>query len=1317
MAPINGQGVSIRPMRLKVLYTFDDQNKTNCLARGQDVLQIQTVAISEMITIGVLDLKACIKAVVQCSPELVNRLGQDYTVYAYDYSEHDNPLVGQGMLSKALATDSPCLNAPAQQSAKLITGRVCKNILGIFNNGVPETLEVKLRLVPVHIAIQTDYLNTVERYNREMNNSPLAPGFDHNEWTKFLQTNPNMSQMTPRYGTPGSTCSNQRGSMNMEVVNQLLSPNIPQQPQQLQEPQTLHQVRGNPFGTGNGGESGGLDSGHETDGGKSTKGKKPRAPAKTAVKRPRAKRQPQEPKSSKAYVNNVGGNTSEYEEGTDGDYGDDGPAPRKRAKITQTDWNSRSAFGQPTDSLRKTASTAGSLRLFRPIAVASGNNPLEEVPRPPTPLPKMAVYQEPRTQRQMRRASFVSMPDQGRIHVSPYPSLPPQDVRHSIESANTSPERHSTPVITPPEIASSPPMMRSVSPLHMRSSPPCPSSPVLPQMPRMDSGFMSGSLEEQSWEEVIFGPMDGSLTQFQATNLEMDLPQLPIQHHEQRDDDFYIEEEAPGPMDMLPSTMRLVPPKAKVPPRIPVKPVSQSSKTMAGPIQQFPASVIPSNQTMSQPSQPAINRQGSAPPALTLTDSSASASLILPQDSAPSDIEPVPGATSAHISSAVVGAPQPRQGSRLARTNSMGSIPTNLITQPAQQRSSLHRSQTWSDTPPQTTGPMHTAPSGMPVMSSGLAPMQFVPSPAHVPKPVSAQAQAKQEKLQKRLENALAKGELPPFCSNCGVIKTATWRTSWSQDHLGVPGYYDFSDEPGHISCVVILTRDADNKPTSYKLIKRFLGKTESKEHWKEYILCNPCGLWMTKYNFQRPEDKWECNKGKGRFRKRPSRAKDANGNYLTSDATFPQSEGYFPQSEANYPPLETAESVADARSSSEAVTTIDGAADAGTPSEVVVPMGSAAANATSPVENRDIQVQRVELTANQTLAIKLQPTKMKRLNPMTSDAASDALRRAIRSSPARWKRRYSAAETRGDSEMREGSSGARDSPIELDDSPDPTRRLLFPSPRKDCSLKVLGEASANVSRISPRNRSSKVLETDLPNKENCSSPIEDDEEDAELLRLFEEELARPSTPVQGALPANQFKTPTRPTPNHRPITRSVSRSARSARLMKSPGELLRFSDRRTPNKTPTRRSPRNHNSYWEPPFAPSINKMMADASNHLSPSQHVFQNIVFSNLPDLPLMDDFSHHNGNADQEFSLEDFFSTDMVMPSSPPRNFNLHEDPVDWSEFNSISNTVKQTETQVIVKEEPAEPRAWRESMRRMQPMPKTVEVDDLIHSNS
>jgi len=99
------------------------------------------------------------------SPELVAKLDHDYTVYAYDFSEYETPLVGQGMLSWILASASPSPNAPADQSQTMVTGRVCKNILGLFSNGIKETLEVKLKLIPVPKCMQRGYVENMERYH------------------------------------------------------------------------------------------------------------------------------------------------------------------------------------------------------------------------------------------------------------------------------------------------------------------------------------------------------------------------------------------------------------------------------------------------------------------------------------------------------------------------------------------------------------------------------------------------------------------------------------------------------------------------------------------------------------------------------------------------------------------------------------------------------------------------------------------------------------------------------------------------------------------------------------------------------------------------------------------------------------------------------------------------------------------------------------------------------------------------------------------------------------------------------------------------
>ncbi|KAH8600261.1 hypothetical protein B0O99DRAFT_649117 [Bisporella sp. PMI_857] len=918
-------GVSMRPMRLKVLYTFDDQNKTNCLARGQDVLRIQTVAMDETASIGIIDLKTCIEAVIQCSPELVNR----------QFHQLSN-----------------------QKSLLL---RVCKNILGIFNNGVKETLE-------------------------------LSCGY-------FLQSNPNMGQMTNRYGTPTSTISNHRGSMNMEVVNQLLSPNLQQQ-QVAQAPPVQH-ANANI----NSGEDGTVDSAAER------------------------------------------GHTSGYEEGTDGD---DEPAPKKRAKTTQADWNSKSSFGPATSSLFGNSKHCWIIAQLWPVAsnpaITPGVQP-EAIPRAPTPLPEMPNQKAPRSQSGLRHNSFASQ------------------IRYSIESAQNSPERSYSPALTAPEIASSPPVIRSASPTRMRSSPPCPSSPVLPQMPRTDSGFMSGSMEE------LFGEDDEAL--FPADDEEMQLPlpkpkkrRSPLPKPptaEEAAKAFVIEEEIPGHMELLPAEMPIFePPNAKAPSRAPVKsrtgsvvPVDRQQAVPLPRPENLPQSGVPTTGGRvpeSQPVHPQVflsrphDFQSQSPYASPYPQLPAQVSTAQPPNrQAPATQEPSTKPISTNV--------QPRSGSRMVRTASMGSLtlPTLPASDPVLPPSSLQRSQTWSKTPhPVTEAPM----------------------------PIQEQV-------------------------------TPTWRKAWSQEHQGAPGYYDYSDEPGRVTAVVILARDSAGQPTSYQIVKKFLGEDEDQSQYKEFMLCNPCGLWMSKYKAHRPEDKWEgkATRKDGQPRKRPTQrasktSKTPAHMNLTSEANYPQSEAYYPRGE-------TAEPL----------------------------------NCPSPSESTEIQIQRMELPLESLAAANARPGK--RLKAMTSDAASAALRRAIQSSPARWMEH-----------------------------------------KRDGSPKVLGEMAGNSVQIS-QGLSTKQHIIHASNKENCLPAINDGDLDAELLALFESELARPSTPTRDNSAPNVFKTPTRPTPNHRPITRSVSRSIRSG---KSPGALLRFSQR-TPSKTPTRRSPRHHDFSLDSPFTATIHQ------------------------------------------------------------------------------------------------------------------------------
>jgi len=142
------------------------------------------------------------------SPELVATLGQDYSVYAYDYSEAGVPLVGCGMLSWAMATVNS--NNPST-NASMITGRVVSNSFGFFSNdGVKETLNVKLKLTPVNTFTQAQFVESVHAYNAL---SKMIPGgFDASAWTNYLNANPHilappgsLTQTTSKVSHKGAT--------------------------------------------------------------------------------------------------------------------------------------------------------------------------------------------------------------------------------------------------------------------------------------------------------------------------------------------------------------------------------------------------------------------------------------------------------------------------------------------------------------------------------------------------------------------------------------------------------------------------------------------------------------------------------------------------------------------------------------------------------------------------------------------------------------------------------------------------------------------------------------------------------------------------------------------------------------------------------------------------------------------------------------------------------------------------------------------------------------------------------------------------------
>lgn len=133
-----------------------------------------------------------------CSPELVAKMSQDYSIYAYDYSEPGVPLVGCGLLSWAMATVNSS-NHDSENPAPtrhIITGRVSCNNFGFFSNDeVKETLEVKFKLTPVQTFTQAQFVQSVHTYNAL--SKAIPGGFDASAWTNYLNQHPNILAPPP----------------------------------------------------------------------------------------------------------------------------------------------------------------------------------------------------------------------------------------------------------------------------------------------------------------------------------------------------------------------------------------------------------------------------------------------------------------------------------------------------------------------------------------------------------------------------------------------------------------------------------------------------------------------------------------------------------------------------------------------------------------------------------------------------------------------------------------------------------------------------------------------------------------------------------------------------------------------------------------------------------------------------------------------------------------------------------------------------------------------------------------------------------------
>ncbi|KAL2157201.1 hypothetical protein VTH06DRAFT_6337 [Thermothelomyces fergusii] len=1246
-----------RPMGLKVHYSFDRENQVHCLARWHQILQIQTIPLDEKTTIGVVDLRTCLQAVAQSSPEILNQQDHDYSVYAYDYSEPDVPLVGQGLLS---------WNMDPQRGSQqqLVTGRVTRNLLALLNNGSRDTLEVKLKFATVPKTTQRTEYPSADAGKRARSTS--IPAETVSEWNSFIQSNTmlghasNNSTVSSPALAPAQLSQynpNVSESRPMDTQGEIQPPQ-PIRPVTMNSAQALPPVAIQPTSRPSSSSApipprpqGSLDNAPSPSASQ---------PTETALKprplRSRSKQPTGRPRGRPRKRPLETGNTSAVEEGTDGD---EGPQKR-RVKVTQTEYSVIAPFGAAPDSLRVAASTSGSLRAMRPVGAggeSSAPSHLQDVPRVPTPIPdgQMLQQQRRRALENQARAEHSTHFDQS----GPARSIGQsgsQDARSPADSNAQSPDHGYMPEDSAGDLNSSPPVPRTTP--YIQSSPPA-SSPILPTMPMppIDSGFMSGGLEDIFDEDIL-----QRLPQDQTQDQMLPVASLPDaskalvprkkgrsqrQQQEQRQlSDFSFQEVNPGPPELLPTKSIFNPAgKAKTlnrqassGPQPAPKPSTNRpfKRANTAPIQAVSGQDRPHEQVVCQedgnalPQEPAQQDLHEEP--LSLPDGMGDSTQPETNDvekggSACSPPEPAPAAM---VSMPVPDRPEPEHIS-----------PAKPPTRPASRSASRGAPAPRTQLPATSAG--ETAPE--PALTLPRPPASEPPCPpSDFDPPRYSKNLVKKQSIKEKLESAIDKGETPPFCSNCGAIETPTWRKIWTQDHEGVPEFHEFSDKPGCVTMIEVLERDENEQPSRYRMVKKNLGPRDEKRHWVETLLCNPCGIWLGKFKVHRPPDRWD--KDAARLNQ-PRRKREPKGKSKKSRAKSDN---------------------APANPTSEAYFTTD-------------PIG--------PLDHEFLAERYGNAAQSQ------QPS---------APTADEQQHLNLRSSPRQ--RFLGSTHSRG--------SGTADSPIAIEDQLGSTRRLLFPSPRRDGEPKTLGELPLNTAQTAgthgPEAKSAPTGKENTAHQERPGTPVvaEDDLEQ----ELFGTPPKRPSTPPPKATAAGPFKTPTRPTPTHRPITRSISRSIRSSRggVLKSPAQLfaLQQLEQTTPTRTPRgllhpgsagrRRTPRsgsrnknddgngNHNAdfaldasehnqlsmgmamqmpmQFDSPFTATLHQLFseanefiggsngsngegnADADADASPSRRRGGAASKAGAPGGHL----DLHDDEAGMDFGS--FLGTDLVMPSSPP-----------------------------------------------------------------
>lgn len=282
----------------------------------------------------------------------------------------------------------------------------------------------------------------------------------------------------------------------------------------------------------------------------------------------------------------------------------------------------------------------------------------------------------------------------------------------------------------------------------------------------------------------------------------------------------------------------------------------------------------------------------------------------------------------------------------------------------------------------------------------------------------SGGAAQRRKTIEQRMHRSISEGLMPEFCSHCGCIETPTWRRVYSMECTGKPSPLDYAEGEGETIGVEITETDPETGEATKFVVRKSMRKTKDSkpgEGFVEHVVCNPCGLWFNKSRAMRPPEKW--TKSSVSHRSKSGRSNEPG---VSTDGLEPPSDALFTdQAEPEYAMNEQGRT-------------------------------GGALSAHAAREGQQSRSQRPRASSMQVLQLKRGSGPA----AWTASQLNSALTRAVQSSPGQ-------------------DQGSQHSPIEVEDlTPQPTRRVLFPSPRREGEVKSLddnGQVSLK-STVAPAN-------------------------------------------------------------------------------------------------------------------------------------------------------------------------------------------------------------------------------------------------------